>query len=115
MNVFHARVDGSTEREDAAFLLGEIGIEDVQRASIYVRPHRLEVSRRRTRPDDLRARVERVHAAGPTVKVELATESGSHAQAELSQEQFEALRLVRGDEVFVHPREKRVYLEDYSI
>jgi sulfate transport system ATP-binding protein len=115
VNVFHARVDGGTEREDAAFLLDEIGVEGALRASIYVRPHRLEVSRRRTRPEDLRARVERVHAAGPTVKVELATESGSHAQAELSQEQFEALRLVRGDEVFVRPREKRVYLEDYSI
>jgi sulfate transport system ATP-binding protein len=63
----------------------------------------------------MRARVERIHAAGPTVKLELATESGGLAQAELSQEQFEALRLVRGEEVFVRPREKRVYVEDYTI
>jgi sulfate transport system ATP-binding protein len=116
VNVFHARVDSHLARvEEAAFLVDEIEVERAARASIYVRPHRLEVSRRRTRPDDLRARVERVHAAGPTVKVELATENGSHAQAELSQEQFEALRLVRGDEVFVRPREKRVYVEDYAI
>jgi len=116
VNVFHARVERGLARvEDAAFLLDDAEHEGAERASIYVRPHLLEVNRRRTRADDMRARVERIHAAGPTVKLELATDGGGLAQAELSQEQFEALRLVRGEEVFVRPREKRVYVEDYTI
>jgi sulfate transport system ATP-binding protein len=115
VNVFHARVERGLARvEDAAFLLGDEH-DGAERASIYVRPHLLEVNRRRSRPEDLRARIERIHAAGPTVKLELATEGGGRAQAELSQEQFEALGLVRGEEVFVRPREKRVYVEDYTI
>jgi sulfate transport system ATP-binding protein len=116
VNVFRARVERGLARvEGAAFLIGEAAGPDAGHASIYVRPHLLEVNRRRSRPEDLRARVERIHAAGPTVKVELVTEAGGLAQAELSQEQFEGLRLVRGDEVFVRPREKRVYVEDYAI
>ena len=66
------------------------------------------------RPDDLRARIERIHSAGPTVKVELSTEGGP-AQAEISQEQYEALHLRRGEDVFVRPRHKRVFAEDYTI
>ena len=78
-------------------------------------PHLLEIdTAERARPDDLRARVERIHAAGPTVKVELSTEGGP-AQAEISQEQYETLRLRRGEEVYVRPRHKRVFAEDYTI
>ena len=80
-----------------------------------MRPHLLEVQRRSTRPEDLRARILRVHAAGPTVKIELALEGGGTAQAELSQEQQAGLRLRSGEEVFVRPREHRVFGGDYEI
>jgi sulfate transport system ATP-binding protein len=96
VNIFHARLDE-------------------KRTSVYVRPHLLEIRRERSQPEDLSARIERIHAAGPTVKVELATDGGGAAQAELSQEQFERLRLARGELVFVRPREKRVFVEDFSI
>jgi sulfate/thiosulfate transport system ATP-binding protein len=114
VNIFHARVDRGLARiEGASFLLSEEE-QGAERASIYVRPHLLEIHRERSRPDDLRARVERIHSAGPTVKVELATDGGP-AQAEISQEQFEGLRLRRGEEVYVRPRQKRVFAEDYTI
>ena len=80
-----------------------------------MRPHLLEIHREKARPEDLRARVERIHAAGPTVKVELVTEGGGRAQAEISQHDHEGLRLVRGEEVYVRPRHKRVYIDDYQI
>ncbi len=114
VNVFHARVERGLARvEGAMFLIGER--TRAERARVYVRPHLLEVHRLSSRPEDLRARVLRVHAAGPTVKVELATEESGRLQAELTQEQQDVLRLKRGEEVFVRPRQKRVFVEDYEI
>jgi sulfate transport system ATP-binding protein len=65
----------------------------------------------------VRARVERVHAAGPTVKVELVTEGGEAVQAELTQERHRHLALGPADEVWVRPRHSRSFetREDYSI
>jgi ABC-type sulfate/molybdate transport systems ATPase subunit len=60
-------------------------------------------------------RIERIHAAGPTVKLELVTQGGGPVQAEISQEQLSELKLERGEEVWVRPRQKRVFAEDYSI
>jgi len=59
--------------------------------------------------------VQRVHAAGPSVKVELVTPGGELLQAELSQERYKRLGLERGQEVFVWPRSPRVFVEDYTI
>jgi sulfate transport system ATP-binding protein len=116
VNVFHARVERGLARvEDAAFLIDDAFAAGSDTASIYVRPHLLEIRRARTRPEDLRARIERVHAAGPTVKVELVTEGGGPVQAEISQEQLADLKLEKGEQVWVRPRQKRVFAEDYSI
>jgi len=116
VNVFHARVerDGLARVEEAAFQI-DGGARETGRASIYVRPHLLEIHRRCTRPEDLRAHVERIHAAGPTVKVELVTEAGGGVQAEISQQHYEDLQLRRGDAVYVRPRQQRVFVEDYAI
>jgi sulfate/thiosulfate transport system ATP-binding protein len=116
VNIFHARVERGLARfENASYSLEEEdGAHAAERASIYVRPHLLEIHRDRARPDDLRARVERIHSAGPTVKVELVTDTG-RAQAEISQEQYERLGLERGEEVYVRPRQRRVFAEDYTI
>jgi sulfate transport system ATP-binding protein len=96
VNVFRARIGG-------------------RGAAIYVRPHLLEIERKPWPGEAMPARIERVHAAGPTVKVELITDSGEPVQAELSQERHRALRLARGELVFVRPRDKRVFTEDYAI
>jgi sulfate transport system ATP-binding protein len=98
VNVFHARVEG-------------------EQARIYVRPHLLEVERRSNGDVDgeLRARVEHIHAAGPTVKLDLVTDAGDSVQAELTQERYRGLGLARGTVVFVKPRQKRVFVNDFSI
>ena len=98
VNVFHARVEG-------------------EQARVYVRPHLLEVELRE-RGDvegELRARVERIHAAGPSVKLELVTDAGDRVQAELTQERHRALGLSKDTIVFVRPRQKRVFVNDFSI
>jgi sulfate transport system ATP-binding protein len=100
--------------------LGDVNIfhersEDPRQASIYVRPHAVDIARRPNGPSTLRARVQRVHVAGPTVKVELLTEHGGPVQAEISQEQQRRLALARDEEVWVRARESRTFTEDYSI
>jgi sulfate transport system ATP-binding protein len=100
VNVFHARVEG-------------------EQARVYVRPHLLEIERRANgsggTDGEIAARVERVHAAGPTVKVELRTDTGDPVQAELTQERYLSLGLARGTRVFVKPKQKRVFVNDFSI
>jgi sulfate transport system ATP-binding protein len=115
VNVFRARVErGSAWVSGAAFALdGELG--DGADAAIYVRPHLLEVDRQALAGTSIRARVERILAAGPTAKVELLTEGGERVHAELSQERHRALDLRTGESVFVRPRDKRVFAEDYAI
>jgi len=80
-----------------------------------VRPHAVEVARRPIGDGAVSARVQRVHVAGPTVKVDLVTERGDLVQAEISQEQQRRLALAREDTVYVRPNESRVFSEDYSI
>jgi sulfate/thiosulfate transport system ATP-binding protein len=97
VNVFHARLESGPTR-------------------VWVRPHLLSVSRQ-PGPIGVRARVERVHVAGPTVKVELRTDAGETIQAELAQADHQRLALNRAEEVWVSPRQSRTFApgEDYSI
>ena len=85
------------------------------RSSIYVRPHLLEINRRPFADGNIRARVQRIHAAGPSVKVELSTERGEIVQAEISQDRHRSLALTRDDEVYLRPAQRRVFEDDYSI
>ena len=85
------------------------------RSSIYVRPHLLEINRRPFADGNIRARVQRIHAAGPSVKVELSTERGEIVQAEISQARHRSLALTRDDEVYLRPAQRRVFEDDYSI
>ena len=100
--------------------LGDVNIfheraEDSRHSGVYVRPHAVEVARRPIGDGAVSARVQRVHVAGPTVKVDLVTERGDLVQAEISQEQQRRLALAREDTVYVRPNESRVFSEDYSI
>jgi len=115
VNVFRARLDGGRAQvHDASFELKEVHPESGKQATLYVRPHLLEIERSGG-DGALRATVQRVHAAGPSVKVELVTQAGELLQAELSQERYKRLELERGQEVFVRPRSPRVFVEDYTI
>ena len=100
VNLFHARLEHGTAyiHDSATEHLG------------FVRPHLLEVSRRR--PDNgnhFRAVAKRIHAAGPLVKVEAVTEWGTAVHAEMSQERFRELGLATGEEIFMAPTDLRVF------
>ncbi len=115
VNVFRARFEGGRARvHDASFEVAEGLPPAAEQGTLYVRPHLLDVQRDAD-VGALRARVERVHLAGPRVKVELVTDGGELVQAELSQERQRSLVLQRGDDVFVKPRHPTVFVEDYTI
>jgi len=113
VNVFHRRVESLTPAIDAI----EIQCPDelpagARPARIFVRPHHLNVDTRPGSARALRGRVQFINAAGPQVKVEVLSEYGEVLQVELTQERYRALHIARGSDVYVTPKEMRVFFED---
>jgi sulfate/thiosulfate transport system ATP-binding protein len=80
-------------------------------ALLYVRPHLLDIELGQNGGGDyFPATVVRINPAGPQVKVELRAQWGEPVQVEMSHERFKSLALVAGAEVFVHPREAKVFV-----
>jgi ABC-type sulfate/molybdate transport systems ATPase subunit len=82
---------------------------------IFARPHLLEIDYQPTAPPQFRATVTHLNAAGPVVKVELATQSGAVVHVELSQERYRHLQLQKGAEVFVGVKDMQVFTEDHGM
>jgi sulfate transport system ATP-binding protein len=116
VNVFHGRVkDGQAQigPHDASHPDGTA--KEGEAAKVYVRPHLLEISHEAGAPGSFRARVLHVNPAGPIVRVELLSEWSQPVQVDLTQERYRELKLARDAEVYVTPKELKVYAEDYSI
>src|SRR5437867_3509621 len=112
VNLFHSRV------EEGKVYLGELPIDlpaesapDAKSALVFVRPHLLEIEHQRNGGDNFHAKVTHINAAGPLVKVELMTDWGAPVHVEISHGRYSSLGLKRADEVFVRPRERRVFVE----
>lgn len=112
VNLFHSRVE-----EGKAFL-GELPIDlpaesaqDAKSAMVFVRPHLLEIEHERNGGDNFRAKVSHINAAGPLVKVDLMTDWGDPVHVEISHGRYSSLGLKREDEVFIRPRERKVFVE----
>jgi sulfate transport system ATP-binding protein len=115
VNLFHGRISGGrivleSPSGAAAPAPGSSGA-----GAVYVRPHELEVSRIASADTQLRGRVVHYNAAGPVVKLEVSSSGTANVHVELSQERFRELRLAHGDEVFLAPKQARVFAEDYEI
>jgi sulfate transport system ATP-binding protein len=112
VNLFRGRVEGGQIH------IGEMVMElpdhtqrDAETAVVYVRPHLLDIDQQPSRQNHFRAYVKHIHAASSQVKVELMTAWGDPIQVELSQERFRALKLQRDVEVYVSPKEMKVFAE----
>ena len=56
--------------------------------------------------------VEHIHAVGPIVRVELRREgSGDLIDAALTKDQYQTLRLMLGDRVFIRPKKLSEFLD----
>ena len=83
----------------------------------YVRPHDIHLEKVNTSADAVSATVSHIHVIGPIVQIELKREDAEEfLEAELSKEHYKTLSLQVGDQVYVKPKQLKVFIpEDYSI
>ena len=117
VNVFHGSVGNGRAT------LGELVLDypqyphaEQRAATVYVRPHELEIAYESNGASSLPAEVQRINAAGPVTKV-LAIEQqhGREINVEVSAQRFAELGLQTGDKVYLSPRRVRVFVPDYAI
>jgi sulfate/thiosulfate transport system ATP-binding protein len=113
VNLFQGRVEeGVAYVGSMAMSLSDPAHPNADKAVVYVRPHLFEVHHHPVAGSSFRATVAHVNPAGPVVKVEVTTEWGAPVQVELPQERYIALNLRKGDEVFLSPREFKIFAEE---
>ncbi len=76
---------------------------------VYVRPHDLEVARQADHRPAWFARVRRLTPLGGTVRLELTLHEGSNLLVLLTRERSLALNLAEGDDVYVVPKDLKVF------
>jgi len=82
----------------------------------YVRSHDIEIERVPGGPMSFTGEIRQIQKLGPSVRVTLAIDgTPQFIEAELTKEMFHSLDLERGEQVFVRPRQVRVFSEDYQI
>jgi sulfate transport system ATP-binding protein len=116
VNLFHGRV------HQGQASLGGIQINSPEHAEAedaqavgYVRSHDLEIDRSQADSSALRAVIKHIQKLGPAVRVTLTLENGEFIEAELTREQYQNQGLQQGEQVFVRPRQVRVFVDDYQI
>jgi sulfate transport system ATP-binding protein len=109
VNIFHGRV------QSGKALLGPIAVEypahphtEARDAAGYARPHELEISRA-DEGGGLWATVTDVRMSGALVKLEVNGTDGRVIQVELGREQYERIRAIVGEQVYVKARRVRVF------
>ena len=100
VNLFHGRVD---DKENTT-------IHDVETGEfVYVRPHLLEIHRQPNGGSHFRATIKHINSAGPVVKIDAVAEWGAPVQVEMSQERFRELQLTKNEDVFIIPKELKMF------
>jgi sulfate transport system ATP-binding protein len=116
VNMFHGRI------QDGKAVVGEWSIDYPQHShneerpvTVYMRPHELDIRREPNGVPSLKVRVERVNAASSITKITLRTPESQEVLVDLSFERHAELALQPGDEVYVYPKNARVFTPDYVI
>jgi sulfate/thiosulfate transport system ATP-binding protein len=111
VNVFHGRV-----RQGKASL-GDISVDyphykdnEERSANVYMRPHEFDIRRVSNGKPSFPARVVRTHSAGAFARVSLETEQSAGVLVDLSLEEFNHLALQSGEEVYLYPKNARVFV-----
>ncbi len=114
VNLFHGRVrDGKVYIRDTHIAVNpghHLAGADGQSATVYIRPHLLDIHLTPNGGSSFPATVRHINSAGPTVKVELTSQWGDQVQVEIDHERFRALRLERAAQVYLSPRENKVFI-----
>jgi len=112
VNLFHGRVEGDKAVFGSLVLHYPEGRHVSGRAArLLVRPHDLEIHTRPNGHPTFPARISRILAAGPQVKIELLSHSGEEVNVEMAHDRFQDMHIETGAEVFVSPRDARVFTD----
>jgi sulfate transport system ATP-binding protein len=117
VNVFHGRVqNGQAVLGNVAVAYPEYPHAEPQAATLYMRPHELDIALKQNGVPGLRACVRRVNPTGSFARIGLTTtENDTDVQVDLSMDRYAELNLKPGDTVFVLPRKVRVFIPEYVI
>lgn len=117
VNVFHARVQGGrmTLGDGVTLDCPEYPHAEERKATVYMRPHELDILRVPGERPGMRARVQRINPAGSLAKVLLVSGEGQEIQVDLTLDRYHALKLTVGEDVTVATKAVRVFVPDYSI
>jgi sulfate transport system ATP-binding protein len=117
VNVFHGRIEsGKAIVGNVELACPEYGRDDSGPATVYVRPHELEISPAPNGVPSIRAQVLHLNPAGPHARIKLlAEEFGIPIHVDMSLVRYAQLGLKTGDRVYVSPQRVRVFTPDYSI
>jgi sulfate/thiosulfate transport system ATP-binding protein len=106
VNLFHGRLHQA----------GGGQLEANENAVSYVRSHDIDIERSPQDSSALKSEIKHIQKLGPAVRVTLAIEgNGEFIEAELTRDVFQNLGLRHGEQVYVRPRQVRVFVEDYQI
>ncbi len=116
VNVFRGRVEhGKAVWGNVSVELPSSAPQRASQANLYVRPHELEIARHVNGTASLSAQITRINPAGSYAKVALVTTDGGELHVDLPFERLKALALQAGEQVYVSPRNVRVFVPDYEI
>lgn len=116
VNQFHGRLEGGKVRfASMEFETPDRPAGASETATVFVRPHDLEIANVQNGHPSFKATVARINSAGSSVRLELIAGSGEHLAAELSHERFRCLQIEPGSVVYVTPRTIRVFGDDYAL
>ncbi len=117
VNLFKGRLhNGKLLHGEIALDVPDVLTHTEDNAIGYVRPHDIHIEKTSI-PGTVPVIISHIHLLGPIVQMELRRENlDEFLEAELSKEQFLHLQLHVGDQVFVKPKQLKVFIpEDYSI
>lgn len=117
VNLFKGRLhNGKLLHGEIALDVPDVLTHTEDNAIGYVRPHDIHIEKTSI-PGTVPVIISHIHLLGPIVQIELRREDlDEFLEAELSKEQFLHLQLHIGDQVFVKPKQLKVFIpEDYSI
>jgi sulfate transport system ATP-binding protein len=114
VNVFHGRLQSGRAHVGGLQLeYPDYPHDEAVSATLYVRPHELDLDHSPAGNGSLRVRVDRVNPAGSVAKVFVRSEEfGIGMHVELSADRYAELNVRPGDSLYVSPRRVRVFVPE---
>ena len=109
VNLFHGRIESGKAVFDQT---GSPQADNGDSSKLFVRPYELDIIRSPNGASAIAARVERIQSAGPVVKVELKSRTGESINVEMAHDRFRAIQVSNGDEVYVVPRDVKIFFSE---